>query len=86
MGERFSDSAGVPLFNEWEVSVYPVPRVHRHSIQQYIIDTALPKINEWLRERAELQLPGEHILTFFFDERKDEFTPESDLQPHPQRA
>ncbi|HEX4007179.1 MAG TPA: hypothetical protein VHX60_13470 [Acidobacteriaceae bacterium] len=86
MAERFADSAGVPLFNEWEVSVYPVPKIHRHGIQQNIMNVALPQINEWLRMRAELQQPGEQSLTFFFDERKSEFTSESEMQLHPVRA
>jgi hypothetical protein len=86
MADRFSDATGVPMFNEWEVCVYPVPRIHRHSIQQNIVTIALPQINEWLRKRTELQQPGEQSLTFYFDERKDEFMSESEMQLHPVRA
>ena len=86
MAERFPDSAGVPLFNEWEVSVYPVPKIHRHTVQQHIVNIALPQINEWLRRRADLQQPGEHSLTFRFEELKNDFKSESEMQPNPLRA
>jgi hypothetical protein len=86
MAERFTDSAEVPLFNGWEVSVYPVPKIHRDTIQQLIVNIALPQINEWLRTRAELQQPGEHSLTFRFEELKNEFTSESEMQLNPLRT
>jgi hypothetical protein len=86
MAEQFVNSAGVSLFNEWEVSIFPVPKIHRHSIQQYIINTALPEVNEWLCKHAVLEQPGEYSLTFSFDERKSEFTAESEMQLHPLRA
>jgi len=86
MAERSKDSAGVPLFNEWEVSIYPVPKIHRHTIQQLIVNIALPQINEWLRTRAELQQPGEQSLIFHFEELKNELTSESEMQLNPSRA
>jgi hypothetical protein len=86
MAERFTDLERVPLFNEWEVSVYPVPKIHRHTIQQLIANIALPQINEWLRTRAELRQPGEYSLTFRFEELKNEFTSESEMQLNPLRA
>jgi hypothetical protein len=86
MAERFENSAGVPLFSEWEVSVYPVPKIHRHTTQQLIVNIALPQINEWLRTRAELQQPGEQRLTFHFEELKNEFTSESEMQLNPLRT
>jgi hypothetical protein len=48
MTDRFLNSAGIPLFCEWEIRVFPVPKIYRHSIQQRIINTALPQINGWL--------------------------------------
>jgi hypothetical protein len=86
MAERFADSAGVPLFNEWEVSVFPVPKIHRHALQQLIVNIALPQINEWLRRHAELQQPGESSLIFRFDELKNEFVSESEMKLNPFRA
>lgn len=74
------------MFNEWEISVFPVPKIHRHSVQQYIVNTALPQINEWLRTRAELKQPGEYSLLFGFDEHKNEFTSDSEMQLHPSRS
>lgn len=85
MAQRCLSSGKAPLFNEWEIRVYPVPRIHRHRVQRYIVDAALPELNKWLYCRAELQQPGEDSLTFFFDERKDEFTQESEMQLQPQR-
>jgi hypothetical protein len=83
MADRYLDSAGIPLFSEWEVSVFPVPRTYRHSIQQCIINTALPQINGWLHERAEAHQSGEQSLTFFFDEQREEFTSEIEEQLQP---
>jgi hypothetical protein len=86
MVDRFLDSAGVPLFNEWQVNVFPVPRIHRHLIHQHVINRALPEICEWLCKRDEVERPGEESLTFFFDEEKDLFTPEHQSQLQPRRA
>ena len=86
MVDRFLDSAGVPLFNEWQVNVFPVPRIHRHLIHQHINDRALPEICEWLRKRDHTEQPGEESLAFFFDEEKDTFTSESQSRLQPRRA
>jgi hypothetical protein len=86
MKNEFLDAAGIPLFNEWQLDVYPVPRIHRHLIQQHIINRALPEISEWLRKRDEIEHSGEESLKFFFDEEKDEFTPELQTRLQPQRA
>jgi hypothetical protein len=86
MADRFVDSAGNPLFNEWMLNIFPVPRMHRHRVQQYIIDQALPEVREWLRKRGEMQQPGEESLKFLFDEEKDEFTSELQSRLSPRRA
>ena len=82
----FLDAAGIPLFSEWEITVFPVPRVHRHNIQQHIVSVALPQINEWLHQHSELKQPSEESLTFFFDEQKNEFTSEIQAKLLPQRS
>ena len=86
MKDKRLDAAGVPLFSEWEIGVYPVPRTYRHRIQLYIVDCALPEMREWLRKRAEIPLLGEESLKFFFDEERDEFASEVNEQLHPVRA
>ena len=53
----------------------PVPRVFRHRIKQYVVDSALPQIADWLIERAQLAQRGNDLLAFFYDEKADEFTP-----------
>jgi len=62
------------LKSPWEIVVQPVPRVHCHRIKQYIIETALAKIRDWLDERAGLSQYGNDILGFFYDDGSDEFT------------
>jgi hypothetical protein len=75
----------IPLFNEWEITVWPVPRVLRHRIQRYIVDSALPQIRQWLDQRVHLAGPGDDTLTFLFDEKKEEFIPEHRAHPQPMR-
>jgi hypothetical protein len=79
-------SSRIPLFNKWEIIVGPVPRVLRHHIHQYILDSALPQIKQWLDQRVNLVHPGSESLCFFFDEKKDEFVREEDARPQPMRA
>jgi hypothetical protein len=62
-----------PPQSRWEIVVQPVPRVFRHRIRQYILDSALPQIAQWLLERTDLGQPGHDVLTFFYDEKSDEF-------------
>jgi len=57
----------------WEIVVQPVPRVVRHAIKQYILESALPDIASWLSERVALAQQGSDMLTFFYDERTGEF-------------
>jgi hypothetical protein len=57
----------------WEVIVQPVPRVNRHRINTYILESALPDIGNWLSERIELSQQGSDILAFFYDEKSEEF-------------
>jgi len=57
----------------WEIVVQPVPRLVRHRIKQYILEAALPEIASWLFDRAELAQQGSDILTFFYDEKVEEF-------------
>jgi hypothetical protein len=59
----------------WEIVVQPVPRIFRHRIKQYIVDSALPQIAHWLIDRAQLAQRGNDILAFFYDEKTDEFMP-----------
>ena len=73
------------LFNEWQIVVWPVPRVFRHRIQQYILDLALPQIKQWLDQRVNLAQPGSESLTFLFDEKKEEFVPEQLVRLQPMR-
>lgn len=67
----------------WEIVVQPVPRVLRHKIRQYIIGSALAQIAHWLTERTQLAQRGNDILTFFYDEKADEFLtrPLTKLEP-----
>lgn len=57
----------------WEIVVQPVPRILRHRIKQYIVESALPQIALWLVERAQLEHRGNEILAFFYNEKTDEF-------------
>jgi hypothetical protein len=77
--------SGIPLFNKWEIEVNPVPRPFRHRIQQYILESALPQIRQWLDQRADLAHEGTDTFGFFFDEGKEEFVPNLLARPQPLR-
>ena len=62
-----------PPHYRWEIVVQPVPRLIRHRVKQYVLSAALPQIAGWLRDRAELARQGSDILTFFYDEKGEEF-------------
>ncbi len=51
----------------------PVPRLLRNRIKQYIWNSALPQILQWLAERAQLVQRGNDMLTFFYDEKTEDF-------------
>jgi len=57
----------------WEIVVQPVPRVNRHRINEYILESALPRVASWLSERTELAQQGSDLLTFFYDEKAEKF-------------
>ena len=57
----------------WEIVVQPVPRVVRHRVKQYILETALPSLEKWLNARAQLAQRGNELLAFFYNEKQDEF-------------
>ena len=57
----------------WEIIVQAVPRVNRHRINEYILETALPQVRTWLSERTGLSQQGNDLLTFFYDEKAEKF-------------
>ncbi len=70
----------------WEIVVQPVPRVFRHRIKRHIMEVALPKIEDWLKERAHLVQRGSDILAFFYDEKSEELVPRTLTHLEPLRA
>jgi hypothetical protein len=86
MAEKYVDAGLDTLWGEWEIDVSPVPRIHRHRIQQYIVDHALSEMREWLNKRADTRLLSEETLRYFFDEERDEFAFEANEEFHPQRS
>jgi hypothetical protein len=74
---------GRPLQSRWEVVVQPVPRVFRHRVKQYALDSALPLIARWLVQRVDLACTGHDLLTFFYDQMQDDFIsrPLTHLEP-----
>jgi len=58
---------------QWEIVVQAVPRVHRHQIKTYIVDSALAEVKKWLAQRGDLVQNGSDILAFFHDEKLDKF-------------
>jgi hypothetical protein len=58
---------------QWEIVVQPVPRVHRHRIKRYIVESAFGEIREWLVQRADYAQNGSEVLAFFYEEKLDEF-------------
>ncbi len=74
---------GRPLQGRWEIAVQPVPRVLRHRIKQYILDSALPQMRNWLVERAQSVQRGSDILAFLYSEETEECIPRyiANLEP-----
>jgi hypothetical protein len=62
-----------PEQGRWEIVVQPVPRTLRHRVKQYILDSALTQIAQWLIQRKGLSQQGNDILAFFYDEKGEEF-------------
>jgi hypothetical protein len=75
-----------PAQYRWEIVVQPVPRVLRNRIKQYILNSALPKIAQWLSERSQLVQQGNDMLTFFYDEKMEDFTVRSLTHLEPSRS
>ena len=70
----------------WEIVVQPVPRVTRHRISSYILESVLPQVANWLSERADLARQGSDMLTFFYDEKADAFDSRSLTRLEPFRS
>jgi len=68
-----SDLHQRPAQYRWEIVVQPVPRVNRHRVNKYVLESALPEIRSWLSERAGLSHRGSDLLTFFYDEKAEKF-------------
>jgi hypothetical protein len=79
---------GGPKLPTFEIKVRAVPRIFRHRIKEYIVETALPQIAQWLVERAGLEQPGGDALDFSYDEIGEEFIPRTftHLEPVRNRA
>jgi hypothetical protein len=57
----------------WSIAVHAVPRSLRHVIQAKILSEALPSIRRWLFANPHsTKREGGHVLTFNFDELKNE--------------
>ena len=78
-------SSGIPLFNEWEIEVKPVPRTCRHRIQEHIVHVALPQIERWLLERSTLEQRGSDTLVLSYDQQNDTFSVEQESRLEPLR-
>jgi hypothetical protein len=83
---HFPDRNGLPLFSEWQVEVFPVPRFLRHRVQQDILNNALAEIRMWLDKRISTCLTGSETLTFFYDEDTEEFASKADSRLQPDRV
>ena len=70
----------------WEIVVQPVPRVNRHRIDKYIVESALPRVGHWFSERSELAQDGSDLLTFFYDEKTEQFEVRSLTRLQPLRS
>jgi hypothetical protein len=68
-----SDLYGRSEQGRWEIVVQPIPRTLRHRAKQYILDSALTQMAQWLTQRKELVQRGNDILAFFYDENGEEF-------------
>jgi len=70
--------AYIPLHNRWEISVGPVPRTLRHKMHEYILSSALPAIRDWLSARSTLDMGGSEHLTFFYNDKSEQFYSQTD--------
>jgi len=62
-----------PTQGRWEIVVQPVSRTVRHRVKQYIADSGLAQIAQWLTERKEMAQRGGDILAFFYDKKSEDF-------------
>lgn len=62
-----------PAQYRWEIVVQPVHRVFRNKANRYSADFALPQISRWLAKHVDTNQKGSAMLTFFYDEKTDEF-------------
>lgn len=81
---NWTDEFGVPLFSEWQVNVYAVPKEMRHRVRTFLTADALPKVGTWLERQAQTQMEGEQVIEFFLDTRKDEFASRERDTPRPE--
>lgn len=78
--------AAGPMLPTFEICVRPVPRTSRHRVKEYIVETALPQIAQWLVERATLKQHGTDHLAFSFNEAEEEFLRSSLTRLEPVRS
>ncbi|HXN49069.1 MAG TPA: hypothetical protein VN893_20625 [Bryobacteraceae bacterium] len=66
----------------WKITVEPVPRRLRHTVQTRLLTEALPRMRRWLiaSQNAEGRTGG-HNLVFLYDEPADELKAEENSTP-----
>jgi hypothetical protein len=77
---------GRPPRSRWGIVVQPVSRVLWHRISEYIIESTLPIIRDWLMDRSGLIRNGSDLLAFFYDEGLEEFVSRRSSGLEPIRA
>jgi len=67
----------------WEIVVQPVPRLDRHKVKCFILESALARVSEWLGERPRQTNRGSEILVFFYEPQEGTFLVQeiSNLEP-----
>jgi hypothetical protein len=75
--ERVTVSRGYA--DQWSISVSPVPRSLRHSVNTTLKEVVLPVIRQWLDDRKSLTSQfGAQSITALFDEKTEALTIEHD--------
>jgi hypothetical protein len=66
------------FYNEnWDITVYPVPRTIKHDAQQIIVDKGLPLVRSWLSKKPAPCFRGRKSYTLLFDLKTSKLLSES---------
>ncbi len=70
----------------WQITVRPVPRIHRNAIRTQLQDVALPQARTWLEKNAGRDQVGASGLVFSYDEEAQIISGAEEFRLEPRRG